>query len=69
MSGEELESSYRRPYWSYFAFPAGVIVIAASAAVTGTIPPFDAFNLALVPLMLWLVYSVVSGMYPWSMRP
>lgn len=64
---EEVESSYRRPRWSYFGFPALVIVLGVAGIVTGTIQE-GAFILMFVPLLLWAEWSIVSGLYPWSMR-
>lgn len=65
---DESAKAVGRPFWSYFKFPAGVIAIVAGAAGIGALHPFDAFSLAFVLLVLWLAWSMASGLYPWSMR-
>jgi hypothetical protein len=61
--------SDRPPLWRYFRFPAAATAIFAAVGVV-----FPGELLGLLPLWLfvmlaWMVVSIVSGAYPWSMPP
>jgi hypothetical protein len=67
MSDEDTAAIERRPLWTYYKTPAAVTaVLAAIAAKQPDLAP-SLLPAWLVVLIAWTVWSLVSGVYPWSM--
>jgi hypothetical protein len=57
----------RRPLWTYYKTPAVATAIFATLGVALPRARPALVSMWLVVLIAWTVWSLVSGVYPWSM--
>lgn len=63
-------SDIERPAtWRYFKFPAGATAVFAGVGVLFPGEVLGMLPLWLFVIMSWMLFSIVSGAYPWSMPP
>lgn len=52
-----------------FTIPIGAAIVATGLVVVGESTVWDAYGIFILVFVVWMAWSIVSGLYPWSMRP
>ena len=58
----------RPPTWWYWKTPAGVTAAFAGLAALSPGNVISLFPIWMLFMLAWMAWSIVSGLYPWSIR-